>query len=356
MYIAHESYQNDILSILEEELPWEILKDKVFFITGASGMIGTAIVDVLMQLNEKNNYKIHVIAAGRNKHSLEKRFSEYMGKGMVSFYVSDINKPIFIKRRADFIIHAASNTHPRQYADDPIGTIKTNVFGMVNVLEYAKAVSAKRVLFLSSVEIYGEALKGEDVFTEDYCGYIDCNTLRANYPESKRLGEALCNAYMTKYNLDVVIPRLSRVFGPTMRLTDSKAMSQFLLKGVYGKDVILKSIGNQKYSYCYVTDVVSGIFYCLLKGAKGEAYNIADTHEVPTLKEIAEYIAKFNGRSVIYELPDEIEQAGASKVSVGILSAKKAERLGWRSVSDIFTGINKTLMILQQSEIAKRSL
>lgn len=347
MYIENELYRNDITRILEEELSWGCLKKKVFFIPGASGMIGTVLIDVLMELNKKFNYDIHVIAAGRNKFSLEERFSEYINNGQVSLYVSDINEPISLRKRVDFIIHAASNTHPRQYSDDPIGTIKTNVFGTYNILEYARLIEAKRVLFLSSVEIYGEALGSDDVFTEDYCGYIDCNTLRSNYPEAKRVGESLCNAYIFKYNLDIVIPRLSRIFGPTMRLTDSKAMSQFLLNGIHKKDVVLKSMGNQKYSYCYVMDAVCGLFYCLIKGQTGEAYNIADTHAVVTLKEIAEYIAEYNNCKVIYDLPDKIESAGASKVSRGILSTSKLRLLGWNSTSDTFTGIKKTLDILK---------
>lgn len=348
MYIKHRIYQDDIERIISEDLTWEILKNKTFFITGASGMIGTVIIDVLMHLNKKLNYNIHVIAAGRNESSLKERFSEYIFEGLVSLYVSDINVPVTLPQGVDFIIHAASNTHPRQYSTDPIGTIKTNVFGTYNVLEYAKRVEVQRVLFLSSVEIYGDALALDDVFHEDYCGYIDCNTLRANYPEAKRVGEALCNAYMYKYDLDIVIPRLARIFGPTMRFTDSKAMSQFLLNGIYKKDVVIKSMGNQRYSYCYVTDAVSGVFYCLLKGRKGEAYNIADTHEVVTLRDIAEYVARYNKCRIVYDLPDKVEKAGASKVSVGILSTKKLELLGWSSFSDIFTGINKTLTILQE--------
>lgn len=96
------------------------------------------------------------------------------------------------------------------------------------------------------------------MFDEDYCGFINCNTLRAGYPESKRCGEALCQAYIRQKGLDIVIPRLTRSYGPTMLMSDSKAVSQFIKKGLAGEDIVLKSKGNQYYSYTYVADAVSG--------------------------------------------------------------------------------------------------
>ncbi|HCB93680.1 MAG TPA: dTDP-glucose 4,6-dehydratase, partial [Selenomonas sp.] len=102
------------------------------------------------------------------------------------------------------MIHAASNTHPRLYASDPIGSLMTNILGTHNLLEYARETKVERFVFVSSVEIYGQALKAEDVFDESYCGYLDCNRFRAAYPEGKRAGEALCNAYIGKYGMDIV--------------------------------------------------------------------------------------------------------------------------------------------------------
>ena len=143
--------------------------------------------------------------------------------------------------KIDYVIHAASNTHPVAYASDPIGTITANVFGTQYLLDYAKEADCKRFVFLSSVEIYGENRGDTDKFTEDYLGYIDCNTMRAGYPESKRTGEALCQAYRKQMEMDVVIPRLSRVYGPTMLMSDTKALSQFILKSVKQEDIVLKS-------------------------------------------------------------------------------------------------------------------
>ncbi len=94
--------------------------------------------------------------------------------------------------------------------------------------------------FFQLSKIYGENRGDVEKFTEDYCGYIDCNTLRAGYPEGKRVSESLCQAYSAKHHLDIVIPRLCRTFGPTMLLSDSKASSQFILNTVHGEDIVLK--------------------------------------------------------------------------------------------------------------------
>ena len=155
------------------------------------------------------------------------------------------------------------------YASDPVGTVATNIIGTNNLLKFAAETGCERFVFLSSVEIYGENRGDTEYFTEDYLGYIDCNTLRAGYPESKRCGEALCQAYIRKENMDIVIPRLARSYGPTMLRSDTKAISQFIGNGVRKENIVLKSAGTQLYSYTYVSDAVSGVLYCLLRGECG---------------------------------------------------------------------------------------
>lgn len=349
MYFISEVYQKDIQNIVDLPLPWEKLKEHSLLLTGSSGLIGTMMIDVFMQKNKQDNLNLTVYAIGRNEEKAKERFLEYWDNPYFKFIPMDVNNPISIDEDIDYVIHAASNTHPRLYAIDPIGSLLTNLKGLYNLLEYGRSHGVKRTLFLSSVEIYGEALSSDDIFDESYCGYIDCNTVRACYPEGKRSGEALCNAFISKYNMDVVIPRLSRVYGPTMRLDDSKAMSQFILNSVNGKDIILKSLGQQKYSYCYVGDVIQGLLYCLLQGKSGEAYNIADTRTDMLLKDIAQYIADLNDKKVIYDLPDKTEQKGFSKVTTGVMDSSKLQQLGWKPFDNLRSGIKKTIQILKAS-------
>lgn len=348
MYLKSELYNQDIKNIAGVDLSWECLQNRSLLLTGASGLIGTMLIDVLMAKNEQDELHCKIYAAGRNEEKARSRFGDYWNSPFFHFVSMDVNDPIELDQNVDYIIHAASNTHPRLYASDPVGSLMTNLEGTHHLLEYGRTHQMKRMLFLSSVEIYGQALHEKDVFDEKYCGYIDCNGVRACYPEGKRAGESLCNAYISKYGMDIVIPRLSRVYGPTMRLDDSKAMSQFIMNGVRGEDIVLKSQGLQKFSYCYVGDVVQGLLYCLLKGNTGEAYNIADVKTNMLLRDITDYIASLNGKKVVFDIPDAIEQKGFSKVTVGVMDSGKLQKLGWQPFDDLKSGIKKTIKILEK--------
>ena len=347
MYIEHEIYKADIAGIAAEKLSWENLAGKNLLLTGASGLVGTVIVDALMKKNRDDNLNVKIFAAGRNEKIANERFAAYIGDKNFEFVKLDVNEPIEKDFPVDFIIHAASNTHPLLYSTEPVGTMTTNILGTYNLLEFGLKKKISRFVFVSSVEIYGKALNAEDIFDENYCGYINCNTLRAGYPEAKRAGEALCQAYIGQHGLDIVIPRLSRIYGATMRLNDSKAMSEFIMNGVRGEDIVLKSQGIPRFSYCCATDAASGILYCLLNGKCGEAYNVADSSEILSLREIAEYISSLAGKKVVFELPSETQAKGFSKAVNAIMSNDKLQALGWLPKDDTRSGVKKTVEILK---------
>ena len=171
--------------------------------------------------------------------------------------------------------------------------------------------------------------------------------MRAGYPESKRCGEALCQAYIRQKNMDIVIPRLTRSYGPTLLSSDTKALTQFLHKGLAGEDIVLKSEGTQYYSYTYVADAVSGLLTVLLKGVCGEAYNIADLASDIRLKDLAGIIAGEAGTRVVFDLPDEVEKAGFSKATKARLDSTKLQGLGWKAKYDIREGIRRTMKMMR---------
>lgn len=325
------------------------LSGKTVMLSGATGMIGKYMIDFLMCCNDSRVFEapVHIIALSRSEACARKRLARHFGKNTFRYTACDVSREIPECGQADYVIHAASNTHPLQYAQDSVGTIATNILGTKNLLDYAVSHGTQRFCFLSSVEIYGEN-RGDTVrFDEGYLGYLDCNTLRAGYPESKRAGEALCNAYAQTYQLDFVIPRLSRVYGPTMLHSDTKAISQFIKKAAAGEDIVLKSAGTQLYSYVYAADAVTGILTVLLRGETGEAYNISDTESEVTLRRIAEWLAEDHGVQVVYEIPDAVEQKGYSTATKALLDTGKAASLGFCPATHMREGLLKTVSHLR---------
>ena len=343
-----ELYLEDVCSVANMCLPWNKLKDKSILISGSTGLIGSFLIDVIMEHNNTDTLNCTVYALGRDKERSKRRFSKYAEDKHFIFISYDVKKPLNRDDigTVDFVLHLASNTHPIQYSTDPIGTITTNIVGVQNMLDFAVAHHATRFAFASSNEIYGENRGDVEFFDEAYCGYINSNTMRAGYPESKRCGEALCQAYKAQTGLDVVILRFTRSYGPTMLMSDTKAISQFIKKGITGEDIVLKSAGTQYYSYQYMADSVSGMLTALLCGKNGEAYNIAEEHSDIMLKDLAAIIAGINGKEVVFELPDAIEAAGYSTATKARLDGHKLQALGWEPKYDIKSGMERTIRIL----------
>lgn len=346
-------FQEDIACVAALDIPWEKLQDKSMLISGATGLLGSFLVDVIMKRNADYGMNCKVYALGRNKDKAKERFTDFLGNKWLQFVQYDINKSLRDNdfTAIDYAVHLASNTHPVAYATDPIGTITTNIIGIKNMLDFCSKHQVSRIAFASSNEIYGENRGDVETFKEDYCGYINCNTMRAGYPESKRCGEALCQAYIKQARLNIVIPRFTRSYGPTMLMNDTKAISQFIRKAVAGEDIVLKSEGNQYYSYTYVADAVSGFLTILLKGECGEAYNIADATSDIRLKDLAAILAEIAHKKVIFELPDAVEKAGYSKATKARLDGNKIKTLGWKPMYTIDEGLKRTVEILRSTMI-----
>ena len=348
---SSDLYIKDIAVVANTDIPWYLLQDKSILITGATGLIGSFLIDVIMHKNIRDHLNCTILAVGRDRRKAEKRFDIFFKENNFEFIECDINHSVKVlyDNKIDYMVHLASNTHPLAYASDPIGTISSNIIGTNNLLECSSVLSVKRFIFASSNEIYGENRGDVELFDEEYCGYINSNTLRAGYPESKRCGEALCQAYRVQKNMDVVIARLTRSYGPTMKMDDSKALSQFIKNGLEGQNIILKSDGSLYYSYTYVADAVSGLLTVLLKGINGDAYNIAYQESDIKLKDLAELIAEYSGTKVVHEIPSALEKSGYSTATKARLSGAKLKQLGWTPLFDIREGIRHTLNILKSN-------
>lgn len=345
-----EEYQAMLYALIQAFPHWNKLNGKQLLISGASGMIGSTLIDVLMLRNEElpHHERNRIYATSRNEETAKQRFARWWDAEEFHFFSHDITQPLEnFEGRPELLIHAASTTHPVQYVKEPINTILANILGTKNMLDIAARTPGARLLLLSSVEIYGENRGDADYFDESYCGYLNCNTLRAGYPEAKRISESMCQAYIKEKGVDAVILRLPRCYGPTMRMDDTKALSQFIKKGLSGEDIVLKSEGNQYYSYTFVTDAVLGILYSLALGENSEAYNLADSSSDIVLKELATLVANVAGRKVVFELPDTSERAGYSTATRAVMKSEKLKGLGWQPQYGIENGIKLTMEMLR---------
>lgn len=334
----HELYKEDIRRLLSAE-GIKALQGKTFLITGATGMVGTMLVDALMALGD-----VKVYAVGRNKEKATERLGEYYSSDLFSFIEQDVCAPL-PDVTVDYIIPLASNTHPLAYSQYPIETMLTNIKGVEHALELAVRCQAK-LIYPSTVEVYGNA-RGTDIFTEDYTGQLNLATSRACYTESKRTAEALCQSYIAEKGAQVVIARLCRIFGPTMLMSDSKASSQFIKKAINNEDIVLKSEGKQHFSYTYVADAVAGLLTVLLHGENGVAYNVSSEKTNVHLRDFAQICADYNGRKVVFDLPTETEARGYSVAMQAIMSNERIKGIGFLPYYDMADAVRRTIEILK---------
>lgn len=323
------------------------IRDGRVLVTGASGLIGSCLVDLLLLANRYGR-TFDVYALGRNAEKLAKRFTGFSDSDRLHFIEQDIREPLNGKVEYDYIIHGASNADPRSYALYPAETMLINIEGATNVLNYCKKHPTTKVIMLSTFEVYGNA--GKDVYEESDSGVVDLNMLRSCYPESKRCMEILTRCYVDEYDVNAVIGRLCSIYGPTMSKDDSKAHAQFIRNALNGDNIILKSKGEQQRTYCYVIDAVTGIFYVLEKGVVGEVYNISYEESIVSIAEVAQIVADIAQTKVVFDLPDDVEKKGFSKPQNCILDNQKLKSLGWEGYYDIKKGLEECLLIMDNKE------
>ena len=318
------AYIDDIFQVSSLNLPWENLKGKNILITGATGLIGSTLVEVLMS-HENGNY--HVYASGRNETKIKTIFAKYIENPFFHFIKYDVRESLHSDIPFHIIIAGAGVASPQLYATDPISVMKSNFNGVDNLLSYGINHNLETFLYISSGEIYGEG--DGRVFTEDYSGYVNCATLRACYPSAKRATESLCIAYGHQYGIDIRIARPCHIYGPNFTDSDNRVYAQFIRNVLAGENIIMKSTGTQFRSWCYVVDCASAILHILLKGKNGEAYNIADESSNITIRELAETIAEITGKRVVIDIPSDAEKAGFNVVSKSIFSTEKLKETEW---------------------------
>jgi len=270
--IREEVLEQDADEVLAEPLDWGRLDGATVLVTGAAGMLPSA----LLRRNRLVGAKTHVVALVRSLERAQRRFRHFLGSPELSLVVHDFSGPLPELPALDYVFHAASQASPKYYGVDPLGTIAPNVFGTRALLDAAVRAKCQRFLFISSGEVYGQVSPEKIPIREHDYGYLDPAHPRSCYAESKRMGEQLCVAYASQLGLHTTIVRPFHTYGPGMALDDGRVFADFVADVLAKRDLVMKSDGLAVRPYCYSSDATRAFFTVLLSGERGTPYNVGN--------------------------------------------------------------------------------
>lgn len=343
-----KQWKRDIDTVLDIIPELDEMSGKSILITGAAGLICSSVVDILFRYNDTHEKKIQILAAGRWHKEMFGRFNSMVDRDDFTFVSYDSSKTNnLIDIHADYIIHGASNASPDMILKEPVETMLSNILGMKYLLDYAKETGSKRILYISSSEVYG-AKEGNEPYKEGEYGFIDLLKSRNSYSIGKCAAETMCISYADEYGIESVIVRPGHIYGPTASPYDVRVGSAWAYAVAKGENLIMKSDGSQIRSYVYCLDCASAMLKVLLSGENCHAYNISNPNSIITIKELGEFLAKAGNVELRIELPTYEEKKGFNPMSNSSLEARSLLDLGWRGYFDAKTGLSHTVSILKE--------
>lgn len=341
--------EDDLKTIIAEDLSWEKLKNKTVMITGASGMVGSYMLYVLLMLNDEKHYGIKVDAVMRNVNKLPEEIRNHEDVNVV---VADVTKDIPDVGDIDYIIHAASPASPLIMQNQPVETIAANTIGTFKTLELAKEKNAEGYLFISSREIYGQPDEGQEFFYENTYGFVDQLNPRSCYSEGKKAAETMCVCFHEEYGLNTKIARLAHTYGPGMSIYDGRVQADFLKNVYHNEDIVLKSEGTAVRTYTYIADAIAGMYRILLD-SEDIVYNIGNEAGKVSIRDLAEILVSIypeRGLKLVFDIP-EGGTKGTAPYTLGILSSEKLRKLGWNPKYSVKDGFKRTLEYLELENV-----
>lgn len=302
---------------------------KRILITGAAGFLGSHLCDRFLAEG------FLVVGMDNLLTGNIKNIEHLFPVKEFEFYHHDVTKFVHVPGNVDYILHFASPASPIDYLKMPIQTLKVGALGTHNLLGLAKSKNA-RILVASTSEVYGDPLVHPQ--TEEYWGNVNPVGPRGVYDEAKRFMESITMAYHNFHNVETRIIRIFNTYGPRMRLDDGRALPTFMSQALRNEDITVYGDGSQTRSFCYVDDLVEGI-YRLLMSDYHKPVNIGNPSEI-TLLQFAEEVIKLTGTTskIVYEpLPQDDPKQRKPNIT------KAQEILGWEPKIDRNEGLKRTL-------------
>ena len=327
-----KTQQEDLEFIASSNLNWKKLEGKSILITGSTGLVGSLLIKSLLAVNRIHNSNIKIIALVRSMEKAHQIFGDLLHRSELILYLGDVTQPIEYDGDVDYIIHAASQTASKQFVTYPVETIDVSFMGTKNILELARQKNSVSVVYVSSMEAYGNPTHNKERTAESDLGYIDNLNIRSCYPEGKRFCECLCACYSSEYNVPVKIARLAQTFGAGVSYEESRVFAQFAKAAMSGDDIVLHTKGQSYGNYCYTADAVKGLLAIMLNGKNAQAYNVVSEATTMKIAEMAQLVANEiadNKIDVIFDIPEDSLTYGYAPDVALRLDGKKLRNLGW---------------------------
>lgn len=325
--------KEDIEKLAKSDILAELQENATILITGATGLICSQIVRALACHSELQSRNLRILAQVRNEGKAKAAFGDLMEAGIVSLCIGDIVDPITAEGPVDYVIHGASATSSRYFVEKPVETIVTALKGTQNVLEFSRQKQVKKMIYLSSLEVYGTPEKTEGYITETDYGYIDPMQVRSSYSEGKRMAECMCVSYAKEYGVPVVVARLSQTFGPGVAYQDGRVFAEFARCAIEKRNIVLHTEGRTLRTYCYLRDAVSALFCLMLRGEAGEAYNVTNMETAISIRDMAQLVCSLvpdGSVQTIVDIPEDIASFGYNPEMIIRLDSRKLQSLGWQ--------------------------
>lgn len=322
--------QKDINAFAQSFELSQLLAGCKFLVTGATGLIGSNLVHCLLALERG----VEITCPVRNLSKAQDMYGDEAHK--IRFVESDLLnylKGLTYADCFDYIVHCASPTAGKYITAHPIETYMLTIESTCAILGHAHKTGARGVVYLSSLEYYGQNID-DKIITEDFQGYVDNTDPRSSYPLGKRAAEYLCAAYAKQYGVNAKVARLTQTFGAGVDADDNRVFAQFARSVIAGTDIVLHTNGESAKPYCYTSDCISAILYILLRGEKGEPYNVANQDTYISIRAMAEFLRdNFNPKiKVIIEEHPEMGYAPMTRLHI---SSEKLMSLGWKPKHDL---------------------